>query len=206
MRTSGILGFRIDDKDKVTYVHKDSDPKNLGINVVKDILKEDDATGHFDKWYEAAKNIRLVTAHDVPTDADIARFRSKANLTVGKKTLSDWYCLLHYTQKSPRLMLDAGVMLDFSVGLYNSEYCTWAYILSLRNQILEVYQGKQTEPHRRGRYAESYTKPDNIKYYPIALVAEFDMYDISKKDMRLLEKWISDGSDYQPPHLIVPSI
>lgn len=202
MRTSGILGFRVGKEDKVTYVHKDSDPKNLGIKIVKDILKENNTTGHFDKWYESAKNIKLVIQSDIPTDEDIERFKDKADLNVGKKNLKDWYCLLHHTQESPRLILDAGVMLDFNAGLYNSKYCTWAYILNLNNQILEIYQGKQKEPHCRGRYAEIYTKPDDIKYYPVALVAEFDMYDVSKKDMRLLEKWIARDGAYKPPHLI----
>ena len=37
MGTRGVIGFRIDDKDKVMYNHMDSYPEYLGVKILEDI-------------------------------------------------------------------------------------------------------------------------------------------------------------------------
>jgi hypothetical protein len=103
--TNGAVVYVIDGERKEQYVHNDSDPEGLGVDVLKWLRKawEDPAV------YEAARRLKpIVLNHPDPTEAEQQALAKYADLGVSEKSLSDWYCLLRTTQGDSALTLEAG--------------------------------------------------------------------------------------------------
>lgn len=176
MGTRGVYGFRVSGKDKVSYNHSDSCPSGLGVEILGQAITLGEHEG-WDKIKKQAKAIRMVGRHDKPTAEDIEKFGHKMNLGVGNQSPNDWYCLLRETQGDLIANLELGVMIDSADFILDSLFCEWGYIINLDSMKLEVYRGFQSKPHTNGRYAEMKSGRDDPedKYYPCALVAEFDL-------------------------------
>jgi len=176
MGTRGLMGFRIDGKDKVTYNHFDSYPDGLGESVVQDV-KTLLQVLTMDELKDKARKIKLVDEDSVPTPEDFLKLDLTTRLLVQKNGGLDksWCSLLHGLQGELLKTLEAGVMID-SIGFINdSLFCEWAYIVNLDEETLEIYRGFQEKPHTFGRYATNTTAS---KYYPCAIVATFSLTDI----------------------------
>jgi hypothetical protein len=103
--TNGAVVYVIDGERKEQYVHNDSDPEGLGVDVLKWLRKswEDPAV------YEAARRLKPINIdHPDPTEAEQHALSKYADLGVSERSLSDWYCLLRTTQGDPARTLEAG--------------------------------------------------------------------------------------------------
>lgn len=174
MGTRGTFGVRIGGKDKLTYNHFDSYPDGLGsalVAQIKAILVEKGKN-----WLEQ-KAIALVQidTESKPSPAHINALRPYADLSVGRQSLDDWYCLTRKLQGDIRNTLEAGVMIENNSFINDSLFCEWGYIINLDDFTFEVYEGFQTKPHKLGRYANNGHEDG---YYPCALVAKFPLDDI----------------------------
>lgn len=170
MGTRGLWGFVIDGEEKLTYNHFDSYPDGLGGNIIKFIQEAD-----LNKVKEQAQNLLLVNEDEKPTDEQISHLVKYANQDVSTGALDEWYVLLRETQGEPQLTLEAGVMLDGHEFANDSLFCEWCYVIDLDNDILEIYQGFQDDPHNNGRFASENEKRG---YYPIKLVDKYSLNNL----------------------------
>lgn len=188
MGTRGVLGFRQNGKDKLTYSHFDSYPSWLG-NIVNDSLREvltDRKRGI--KWLEKkVASLKMVEEEIPPTEAQIAKLCKYLNLNVSTESKKDWYCLLRDTQGDFVEILNAGLAIDYSDFILDSLFCEWGYIINLDTKKLEVYKGFQKTTHQKGRYGSSGTVFENQtvmigeQYYPCALVMEIPFKNLRKR-------------------------
>jgi hypothetical protein len=178
MGTRGLLGVRIDGRDKLTYNHFDSYPEGLGKDVLlalRSLATSEDLKAAMAK----ARAIRLVKEDSKPRMADIEKCKMFADTGVSSRQLTDWYCLLRKAQGNLLAYLDLGIMIDNHGFIRNSLFCEWAYIANFDTMRLEVYTGFQDKPHTNGRYAKKKLPKTGReiadKYYPCALLVEFDL-------------------------------
>jgi hypothetical protein len=184
MGTRGLIGFRYQNKDYLTYNHFDSYPDSLGFN----ILEELGAMLSFNKLKKAVEKITLVTEDSKPTfeqRLDVAK--EFWDLSVGNQTPDSWYCLLRnaqgklYSYYSGKLKY----MIDSHEFIKDSLFCEWVYIVNLDTMQLEVWRGFQKESQKGNRYGEN-----GEKYYPCALVKEYPLQKLpsQKKFLKDLEE------------------
>ena len=193
MGTRGAFGVRIDGTDKVSYNHFDSYPEGLGANIVNQLNDLINSHG-IDGIKAMARDLRMVSEDETPTDVDVKRLSGFANLAVSKQSTSDWYCLLREAQGQLDVLLrDAKVMIDSRDFLLDSLFCEYAYIANLDTEVLEVYRGFQTTQPSRSRY-KGRSRPD-AKYYAVELVAEYPLSALP--DIKTMEQAIDefDGND-----------
>lgn len=173
MGTRGVLGFRLNGQDKVTYNHFDSYPEHLGttmVNFAKQVAED------IESYKVRVERLTLVDEND-PVDEDVlaqARALDLVNKNVGNQSDADWYCVLRGAQGQPETYLILGVMPDWAGFLKDSLFCEYAYIINLDDETLEFYKGFNTEPNQEGRYAKSdgekpYQDAD-YRYYGVRLV------------------------------------
>lgn len=189
MGTRGLMGVRIDGQDKLAYVHFDAYPGGLGATILEQLkdstagaLEGVDGRDPLAEWRGLARALRLVNENTPPTHLEIDVLRPYADTSLGAKRLDDWYCLTRRLQGDLHETLLAGIMLDAGDFAADSLHCEWAYIVNLDADKLEAYRGFQKEPHERGRFAALPPRDEagrkqmfGYAYYPIALVAEFDL-------------------------------
>lgn len=166
MSTRGIVGFRIDGTDRLTYNHYDSYPEGLGEDTVAEIrvmLK----THGLDEMKNMARRAKFV--------------EKSTSLTVEEAKKFQNVCQNHI-RGSIRASLELGVMSDDKEFILDSLMCEWVYVLNFDDNLFEVYQGFQDSPHSHGRYAALYNdnskKFDEPQYYPCALIATFRLDEI----------------------------
>ncbi len=173
MSTRGACGFRVNNKDYVSYNHSDSYPSYLGEELLaqtKELLKK----YSLNELKEKVKSIKLVKDSGKPTKTEIAKLKQFTNLSVGGQNNKDWYCLLREMQGQLVLNLESGYMLDSSDFLLDSVFCEWAYILNLDNETFEIFKGFVNEKGD-GRYDSIKTKsaPGFIDSYGVRLVVAY---------------------------------
>ena len=176
MGTRGIMGFRIDGKDRLLYNHFDSYPRGLGEDMVTFLRKCDD----LDAVGEQVRALRDVDGTE-PTASDRKRFsKYQANVSTGQ----DWYALLRATQGDPAAVLECGVFEGADSFMADSLFCEYAYVINLDSGMFEVYRGFQRVEHDKGRYAKiRYSTSSTARpcdYRPVALVGEYPIGDIPK--------------------------
>lgn len=185
MSTRGVMGFRADGKDYLTYNHSDSSPSCLGVEMAA-------FARSIAKAVETAKQqvsqLMLVTEEVKPTAVQIEKLSKdgKVNLNVSTQQETDWYCLLRGTQGDPQAILECGIMLDNHDFVRDSLFCEWGYVVNLDEETLEVYRGFQEKPHAKGRFAKLLPRPSST-YYPIALVKTFKLAKATEKAMLKLD-------------------
>lgn len=174
MSTRGIIGVRIDGKDKLTYNHFDSYPKGLGISILEQAAHIQDVWG-IEESKRLARKLKLVSNDIPPTAAEIAELMNFSNMGVGEQSDADWYCLLRELQGKLVDALTIGYMEDGCDFIYDSLFCEWGYIVNLDEGVLEVYQGFQDSPHDKGRYAKLDGVSGTNGYEGCALLAIFPL-------------------------------
>ena len=191
MGTRGIMGFRVDGVDHLSYNHFDSYPDNLGVNMKNDIRL---MLGQWGLEYlkESAQRVRLVTDGEdkiSPTFEEIKNLEEYTDLQVGEQTSDDWYNVLRELQGKLRATIASGYMIDNHSFVNDSLFCEWGYIANLDEETLEIYKGFQTQPHSDGRYAlpEGATVKEpsyegDSSYYPIALITTIPFADLPEDD------------------------
>ena len=96
----------------------------------------------------------------------------------------DWYHLLRGFQGEPEklftyMMNDKPVfMTDGNLFIKDSLWCEYAYIINLDTNVLEYYEGFQTEPDPDGRYGQECS----CEYYPCKKVLEIPLDKIVNAD------------------------
>lgn len=184
MGTRGLVGFRIDGEDRLSYNHYDSYPSELGVKVV-DFLQSINSLAQVKAQ---VRQLKLVTEDMAPTEAEIAALGPWSDLSVGEGKPTDWYCLLRQCQGDLKATLEAGYMLVNNEFINDSLFCEWAYIINLDTEKLEIYKGFQTKAHKKGRYGKAVPTDTNFipsypgqeRYYPVALVANLPLKPILK--------------------------
>lgn len=200
MGTRGVIGFRIDDKDKVMYNHMDSYPGYLGVKILEDIdeiisldVSKTVKETRINKLKENVRNIRLIEEEEEnlsPVDIEWAKQHGFANFNVGGKEIS-WYQLLRGLQGNLIDCLKHSVMLDAKDFIKDSLFCEWGYIINLDSLELEVWEGFQTEPTEGNRYGEgvSHTSHRGDHYYPCKKVASWPLDELpSEAEMKQLDE------------------
>lgn len=194
MGTRGALGVTIDGQDKITYNHWDSYPEGLGVDTVEKLINMFNTHG-VEKVKEMARGIRLVDESKKPTKEDIGQLHMYANIGVGNQSLEDWYCLLRGLQGQIDKYLKVGVMTDARSFLDDSLFCEYAYIFNFDTMKLEMYQGFQSAPHDKGRFANNNLEQPEWRsggpYYPVALVKEFDYDDLMSPGFS--DRWMDEA-------------
>lgn len=176
MSTRGLMGFRLNGKDKLVYNHSSSYPRGLGDRIGNDLALILRTPGKGEQWLrDKVEDLQLVDSDTVPTPEQIERLKPFTNLGVADKSEKDWYCLTHDLQGDLENTLQAGIAEDSGNFIHDSLFCEWAYIVNLDTRCLEVYKGFQRKPHTNGRYAVE--KPNGMNlgvgtYYSCALVKE----------------------------------
>ena len=187
MSTRGLYGIRKNGIDKLTYNHFDSYPEGLGKKVVKFCLGNDEKTLH--KFFDL---IEVVDGNDAPTKEQVEYCTSLGldDTGVGEQSLYDWYCLIRNLQGDFCLYqkLVEGhnriYMIDGIDFIKDSLWCEYAYIINLDDNVLEFYQGFQTEPQEGNRYGteSTYEGFDGTKLYPCKLVYTQKLYQAGWED------------------------
>lgn len=182
MGTRGFVGFVSEGRETLVYNQYDSYPSGLGVDTLEFCRKHTQA----DDWKFIKEEVDILVHIDsnVPPTADqIAKLEKYADLNVSERTLSDWYCLLRKTQGELDLILESGhVESDVNFAL-DSLYCEWGYLINLDENLFEVYEGYQRQPHTQGRFSQrnnlglGYTRTDG-DYYPVRLVAQYPLSDL----------------------------
>ena len=171
MGTHGAFGFRVNDKDSITYNHWDSYPSGLG-NKIANFLSE---FSDVEAIKEIAENLVLVDADSKPTEDQKAEAKELGLYNDGVSTGSDdeWYCLLRNSQGDISVYAKGlKYMIDNHGFLEDSLFCEWAYIMNLDTGRLEIYCGFNKDKDAYGRYASSQKSSMNGRadgYYGVAL-------------------------------------
>ncbi len=93
MGTRGLFGFYRKGKYYLVYNHFDSYRSGLGRDLVNEI-KIAIADKRLNEWKTAVSNLKIVDPDTPPTEEDVKRLTSFANLAVSSRSTVDWYCLL----------------------------------------------------------------------------------------------------------------
>lgn len=139
MSTNGLIGIRTNGEMKATYNHFDSQPEELGKNVVNFIvdLFNDDKIEELKLRFG---KVRFVDRKSTPTSNNIIKYAKYANLGVSLQTYREWYCLLRLTQGIEGFKCvfsgDLKHMEDFTGAI---ELTPYAYILNFDNDTVEFY-------------------------------------------------------------------
>lgn len=183
--TRGIIGFRYNGIDKLTYNHWDSYPSWLGVKILEEIKGISP-----NELKEKAQKIIMINETSQPTREQIQECKQWANTDVSEQTLKEWYCLLREAQGTliPYLSETLRYMIDSHEFIKDSLSCEWGYIINLGTGKFEVWKGFQKKPQKGNRYGET---PDESGYYPSALIKEYELDNHPDPDTFLKEvgKW-----------------
>jgi len=181
MGTRGAYGFRLNQKDYITYNHFDSYPSGLGNEILKAARKiARDIPGAKEK----VARLKLVTDKNPPTTEEIKKLAKYTDITVSSKLPSEWYVLLRNIQGQIEEHLESGYMIDSAGFLSDSLFCEWAYIINLDDETLEVYKGFNQNPKAAGRYAGL---RDDHEFNGVVLLEAIPLTKLSK-DLNKFEK------------------
>lgn len=177
MSTRGLIGFRINDADKLAYSHSDSGPDTLGFKVLKELHGVDD-------WDGVRK--RINSLHSIPETRALNEHSSMAETEIRRhfpdleyrNTPKNFYDLYQPLQGTLKPYLDGELMFmpDASDFIHNSRHCEWAYIANLDEGLFEVWKGLQTKPDTdENRYG---AEADRMGYYPCKMLIGYHLDDL----------------------------
>lgn len=183
MGTRGVVGFRVDKVDKITYNHFDSYPEELGRKVIQFL----DSHGRsIRKLKKLARNIKMVNEQDKPTFEQEVFCGKYLDYSVSEQSDDDWYCLLRGAQGSLQAYCDVGYMVDSVYFIKDSLFCEYGYVINLDEKTLEFYVGFQTEPDRsrKNRYKTREPQDNSGKYWHCKLLARFPLESVTYKELK----------------------
>lgn len=186
MGTRGIMGFRKNGQDKLTYNHFDSYPDGLGASVV-DFCRNTS----IDEMNEIFDRIKLVKEDKKPTVEQIEECKQWLNRHVSQQTEYEWYCLLREAQGELSAYKSLRYMIDNHNFIKDSLFCEFGYIINLDDNTLEFWKGFQKEPQKGNRYGTkiSEDRGNGTKYYPCRLMEVYPLDSIPEnvvENMNLL--------------------
>lgn len=112
MGIRGLMAFVVDGETKAGYVHFDSCPYGLGVDVLEWLHEAlNEQTG---KALTQVRALKVVNDETEPTAEQIEALKRYANTNVSTKQLDEWYVLLRECQGEPALTLEAGYMYGVS--------------------------------------------------------------------------------------------
>ena len=194
MGTRGIFGFRINDKDYLTYNNFDSYPSGLGESIRECVVGIINA-GNI--HYARDQVSEIILLEDNVEDSVIKDVQAEAKRlslcdeSVSTQSDTDPYCLLRRAQGNPLYWVRDGLkyMNDGSCFVNDSLFCEYGYIINFDTSKVEYYRGFQKSHHNHGRYA----KNEGINgWYPIALIDEYDFEIFANMNMETLEELVRD--------------
>jgi hypothetical protein len=176
MSTRGLLGFRYQDIDKLTYNHADSHPDTLGLKVLKELHAVDD-------WDVVRQ--RIGGLHSIPETRKLDEHSSMAETEIRRHfpeleyrgAPRDFYDLYRPLQGMLKPYLEGKLMFmpDASDFIYDSLFCEWAYIANLDSNELEVWKGLQHKPDPESRYGQ---EADRMGCYPCTMLIGYHLDDL----------------------------
>jgi hypothetical protein len=180
MSTRGLIGFRTNETDKLTYNHSDSHPDVLGLKVLRELRGVDD----WDAVRDRARSIITVPETQQLDDrsgmalTEVRRYFPDLEYRSDPKTFYDLHQPL---QGSLKPYLDGRLMFmpDASDFINNSLHCEWAYIANLDDNKFEVWKGLQSEPDSDNeRYPQ---ETDRTGYYPCTMLRAYDLENLPEQ-------------------------
>ena len=146
MGTRGLIGFRVNNVDKIAYVHSDSYPTWLGVQTLK-FFRTADA----DQLAKVAKRLKPVHEDRKPTQK---QYDTLAKHLEGVDQLranpeGTWYDALRALQGKWKPLYDGLPFILNSAAFIWS--CEWAYIYDVETTTLEIYCNSRV-PRGLGRY------------------------------------------------------
>jgi hypothetical protein len=133
MSIRGLIGFRYQGIDKISYNHDGSNPEDLGRRVA-----------HFCKVVPIAMmkrvvpNIQMVDKSSTPTHEQIEKCRPWLDKGVSSGKETEWYCLLRKTQGDLSVFFREPVC-EYMLDGRESSWIDFQYIVNLDTGKLEVY-------------------------------------------------------------------
>ena len=176
MSTKGLIGFRYNEKDKLSYNHSDSQPDALGISLLKELQIEYDwgvVKDRVDSLIPLPETRRL-GKHTGMAEIEIRRHFADLEYKVQPQ---DVYQLFQPLQGTLKPYLEGNLMFmpDASDFISNSLHCDWAYIINLDDSLFEVWKGRQTKPDTDdNRYGY---EADRMGYYPCSFLLGYHLDD-----------------------------
>lgn len=194
MGTRHTLGVIVGGHVKGMYNQFDGYPSGTGqatFNILKGWLA---IPGEMARRAYQARALQLVDSESTPSPEQVTMLESLLDSSVDTidpgsnqpRKATSWYQLLRNSQGCIDRVLDAGVMEDGGDFPSESHFCEWGYYVNFDDATLEVYEGFQSKPHTKGRFAKR--KPRGWKpeyggqkfYYPIALIATIPFAEIAQ--------------------------
>jgi hypothetical protein len=154
MGTRGLVGFRIDRKDKLAYNHFDSNPEELGQKALEFASEQASSEVARPGLRTRVRAIRLIEDTSELSKKEVRLCMPYCDTEVSTGSPKDLYCLLRKAQGELGVYAKLGLMPNMSEFAKDSLFCEWAYIINLDNNTLEVYQGFNKNPAAKGRYAK----------------------------------------------------
>jgi hypothetical protein len=139
MGTRGLFGFLYKGKYYLFYNHCDSYPAGFGADLVTQIQEAIDHN-RLDEWKEKIVLLESVNRDVHPTAEQIERLKPFTDLTVGRGSTSDWYCLLRKCQGNLQTILDTGIFYD--EGYSESQlmgFLQFSYVINFDDNTLDCY-------------------------------------------------------------------
>ena len=187
MSTRGAYGFYINGSEKVTYNHSDSYPTYLGAEIIKNIQEAPD-----ELLLKVAGKIYLIIEGAHPTPEQIEKYKQFYNADVSTGKPNSWYDLLHEAQGDLSAYIKKGlnIMEDSREFLKDSLSCEWAYIINMDNKTLELYKGRNKDPHWAGRYAKFPSGDSHNEYFGVALKRTITLDEV--RQIKNIDEWCKE--------------
>ena len=129
---AGVIGFRVNFVDKITYVHN-------GLGIKEKILE----WGREQEDWRLIKRLALVMKRVTtsPTDDQILQYCINTGVDIPDvDTLMTWYQIMRPSQGLPSKLLLGRFYMNYSDFMKTSTHCKFAYIINLDRLELEVYK------------------------------------------------------------------
>jgi len=182
MTTSGLIGFRFRETDKLAFNAAASEPEYLGVKILRELHRVED-------WELVQERVgSLVAVADCrrlgPNDGmAVTEIRRHFPELHYRGMPVDYFKLFEPLQGSLQPYLEGRLrfMPDASDFVYDSLHCRWAYIANFDSQEFEVWKGKQTTPAHleTSRYEPEH---DRMGFYPCALATSYALAELPNED------------------------
>lgn len=196
MGTRAAYGFRLNDKDKVTYNHYDGYLNGLGLKLLKQL--RDSLNEHsLESLKKRVQSIVMVDEDKKPTQKQIEKYHTHFDAKVSSGSTDEWYCLLRELQGNISPYLNGSVkhMIESSLFMLNSLFCEWAYVINFDTGKFEVYRGFNKFEFNTGRYIGKTERDMNDPVYDdydaVFLIAEINFKYIAECSNDELEQMVS---------------